>query len=49
MQAEANGIRLAGETGGREEKQYMHVPARATSGYKGPRIPKGIHFARKQN
>ena len=48
MQAEANGIKLAGETGGKEEKQYMHVPARATSGYRGPRIPKGIHFGRKR-
>jgi hypothetical protein len=41
MQAEAHGIELIGETAGKKDGQYIHVPAR-TSGYYQSQIPKGV-------
>lgn len=48
MQAEAHNIELIGE---REEapRQIMHAPSSATRGYRGPSVPKGIHFGRDRH
>ncbi|MGX2031355.1 MULTISPECIES: AAA family ATPase [Methylocaldum] len=46
MQAEANGIELYGEEARSREKQYMHVPARVSTGYRQSMIPRGITFSR---
>lgn len=49
MQAEANGVELIGEEARPTDKQHMHVPARATSGYHQSTIPKGVHTGRKRS
>jgi hypothetical protein len=49
MQAEAHGIELIGEQSTGSPKQIVHVPASASRGYHGPRIPEGVHFGRKRN
>lgn len=48
MQAEANGVELIGEEAKPTDKQQMHVPARASSGYRQSTIPKGVHTGRKR-
>ncbi|MGP9802023.1 AAA family ATPase [Rheinheimera sp. NSM] len=48
MQAEAHGIQLLGEEVEPTEKQVMHIPSRASTGYQQSKIPKGVHFARKR-
>lgn len=42
MQAEAHGVRLMGGSAKPTEKQYMHVPARLSTGYRHPSFPKGV-------
>ena len=42
MQAEANGVELAGERAA--PRQHIHVPTNARSGYRGSSVPKGIKF-----
>ena len=49
MQAEAHGIELQGEEAKSTTKQYMHVPARTSTGYQQTTIPKGVHFHRKRS
>lgn len=49
IQAEAHGIELLGEEAKQTEKQYMHTPSRATTGYHQSSIPKGVHFGRKRD
>lgn len=50
LQAEAQGIKLVGTIGGKEEKQYMKVKTRPISskGYKNSQNFKGVHFGRKR-
>jgi AAA+ ATPase superfamily predicted ATPase len=45
MQAEANGIQLAGEK--MAPKQKIHVPGNARTGYYGPSIPRGVRDPKK--
>ena len=49
MQAEANGVELFGEEVEARDKQYMHVPARANTGYKGPTVPAGVALGPKKS
>ncbi len=42
MQAEANGVELAGERAA--PRQYIHVPTNARSGYRGSSVPRGVKF-----
>lgn len=46
LQAEAHGIRLSGYDPSSEEEQQIHVPARASTGYRGPTVPRGVTFRR---
>jgi uncharacterized protein len=49
MQAEAHGIQLLGEEGQRPDKQFMHVPARTSTGYRHQStVPRGVHFGRSR-
>ena len=50
LQAEAQGIKLVGTIGGKEEKQYMKVKERPirSKGYNNPGNFKGVHFGRKR-
>jgi hypothetical protein len=47
MQAEAHGIRLSGYDHRSEETQQIHVPARASTGYRGSMIPRGVQFRKR--
>lgn len=49
MQAEAHGIELLGEEAKPTEKQYMHTPSRASTGYHQSTLPRGVHFGRKRD
>jgi hypothetical protein len=49
IQAEAHGIELLGEEAKPTVKQYMHTPARASTGYHQSRIPAGVHLGRTRN
>ncbi len=47
MQAEANGVELAGER--TAPRQHIHVPTNARSGYRGSSVPKGVRFRAEKN
>jgi len=49
IQAEAHGIELLGEEAKATEKQYMHTPSRASTGYHQSSIPEGVHFGKKRD
>lgn len=49
MQAEAHDIELLGEEAKPTEKQYMHTPSRASTGYHQSTLPAGVHFGRKRD
>lgn len=48
MQAEANGVKLAGETIDKTTRQVMHVSASVGRGYRGSKPPPGVNIYRKR-
>lgn len=49
MQAEANGVNLAGEANQPKPKNYMKAPARASTGYFQSTVPKGVNLGRRRS
>lgn len=49
MQAEVNGVKLAGEAVNKAIRPVMHVPASAGRGYKSSKPPRGVNMNRTRN